>query len=239
MRYPDENGWTSSAPAWIMRMVDDGDFSRQHVLDQPMLDRVSALRPGTALDVGCGEGQFCRMLSKLDIATVGIDPVDAMVEAARSRDPEGDYQVAFAEHLPFANSSFDLVVSYLSLIDIDFLDEAVAEMARVLKPGGRLLVANLSSFSTSSSMIGKRYCRDTGEVLRPLGRYLTEEKTWFEWDGLRVQNWHRPLSTYMRSFLSLGLTLRHFDEPSPSGGPSVRVKSYECMPYLMIMEWEK
>ena len=239
MRDPDENGWKSSAPAWIMRMVDDGDFSRQHVLDQPMLDRVSALRPGTALDVGCGEGRFCRMLSQLNVTTVGIDPVDAMVKAARSCDPEGEYQVAFAEHLPFANNSFDLVVSYLSLIDIDFLDEAVAEMARVLKPGGRLLAANLSSFSTSSAMFGKRYCRDTGEELRPIGRYLEEEKSWFEWDGLRVQNWHRPLSTYMRSFLSLGLTLRHFDEPSPSGGSPERVKSYERMPYLMLMEWEK
>ncbi|MGY3436818.1 class I SAM-dependent methyltransferase [Marinovum sp. KMM 9879] len=235
----DENGWTSSAPAWIKRMGDDGDFSRQHVLDQPMLARVLSKRPASALDVGCGEGRFCRMLAQHQVSTVGIDPIEAMIQEARTRHPYGEYQVAFAEDLPFGEGTFDLAVSYLSLIDIDLLDDAVAEMTRVLKPGGRLLIANLSSFSTSSAIFGKRHCRETGEQLRPLGKYLATEKAWFEWDGLRIQNWHRPLSTYMRAFLSAGLTLRYFDEPSPSGGPPERVKSYDNMPYLTMMEWEK
>jgi SAM-dependent methyltransferase len=220
-------------------MGDDGDFSRENVLDRPMLARVTSLQPKNALDVGCGEGRFCRKLAQLNIATVGIDPVNTMVQEARKRHPGGDYHVGFAEDLPFDDGTFGLVVSYLSLIDIDFMDKAVSEMTRVLEPGGRLLVANLSSFSTSSAIAGKRYCRDTGEELRPLGRYLTEEKLWFEWDGLRIQNWHRPLSTYMHSFLSSGLTLRHFDEPSPLDGPPERVQSYDRMPYLMMMEWEK
>ncbi|MEM8793140.1 MAG: class I SAM-dependent methyltransferase [Pseudomonadota bacterium] len=204
-----------------------------------MIARVEALQPKTALDVGCGEGRFCRMLADLNVATVGIDPVEAMVQEARRRDPAGDYHLGFAEDLPFGDEAFDLVVSYLSLIDIDHLDQAVAEMARVLKPGGRLLVANLSSFSTSSSMVGERYCRETGEELRPLGRYLVEQKQWFEWDGLRVQNWHRPLSTYMQAFLASGLSLRLFDEPAPSSGPPERIQAYARMPFLMMMEWEK
>lgn len=180
MRDPDENGWTSSAPAWIRRIGDDGDFSRQNVLDGPMLARVTLMKPETALDVGCGEGRFCRKLAQLNVATVGIDPVDAMVQEARKRHPSGEYHVGFAEDLPFDDGAFDLTVSYLSLIDIDLLNEAVREMARVLKPGGRLLVANLSSFSTSSAVFGKRYCRDSDEEIRPLGSYLKEEKSWFE-----------------------------------------------------------
>jgi SAM-dependent methyltransferase len=239
MRDPDENGWKSSAASWINRIGDDGDFSRQHVLDGPMIARVASLRPQNAVDVGCGEGRFCRMISDLGVATVGIDPVEAMIEQAKRRHPDGEYRIGYAESLPFGDSTFDLAVSYLSLIDIDFLDEAAKEMARVLKPEGRLLIANLSSFSTSSAIFGKRICNETGEQLRPLGSYLTEEKAWFEWDGLRIQNWHRPLSTYMRAFLGAGLTLRSFDEPTPSGGPLERVKSYERMPYLMTMEWEK
>ncbi|WP_223274809.1 class I SAM-dependent methyltransferase [Tateyamaria sp. syn59] len=239
MRDPDENGWQSSAPAWIDRMADVGDFSRAHVLDAPMLARVAALQPKTALDVGCGEGRFCRMLGDLGIATTGVDPVEAMIDSARLRHPGGAYHIGFAEALPFDDAAFDLVVSYLTLIDIDGLEDAAAEMARVLAPGGRVLVANLTSFSTSSAAIGPRYCRDTGEKLKPLGRYLVEERMWFEWDGLRIQNWHRPLATYMQAFLSQGLTLRHFDEPEPTGGPTERVQAYARMPYLMIMEWEK
>lgn len=239
MRDPDENGWTFSAPAWIRRMGDTGDFSRQHVLDAPMMARVQVANPKRALDVGCGEGRFCRMLGHIGIQTVGVDPVEAMVQAARDQDHTGDYRLGFAEALPCNDQSFDLVVSYLSLIDIDDLEGAAFEMVRVLRPGGRLLIANLSSFSTSSALVGKRICQDTGEILRPLGRYLTEEKAWLEWDGLRIQNWHRPLSRYMSTFLSLGLNLRFFDEPKPCGGSAERLDAYDRMPYLMMMEWEK
>jgi len=239
MRDPDENGWKSSAAAWIARMEDGGDFSRQFVLDAPMKARVAALNPRDALDVGCGEGRFCRMLADLGVATVGVDPVEAMIDTARKRHPDGEYCVGFAEALPCADRSFDLVVSYLSLIDIDDLDTAVQEMARVLRPRGRVLVANLTSFSTSSAIFGKRICKDTGDVLRPLGFYHQEEKVWFEWGGLRIRNWHRTLSTYMQAFLRAGLVLRSFDEPVPSGGPPDRLRAYAQNPYLMMMEWEK
>lgn len=238
-RDPDENGWETSAEAWMRHLGDDGDFSRQFVLDRPMLERVRLAAPSNALDVGCGEGRFCRKLASLGIATCGIDPVTEMIDIARQKQPEGDYKVGFAEDLPVDNESFDLVVSYISLIDIDDAEQAIREMSRVLKPGGRILVANLSSFATSNTPFGKRICRDTGEVLRPLGYYLEEGKSWFRWNDVRVQNWHRPLSRYMQWFLSNGLTLTHFDEPEPHGGPDERLKAYRLMPYLMMMEWQK
>ncbi|MEP5152536.1 class I SAM-dependent methyltransferase [Planktotalea sp.] len=235
----DENGWETSAPNWIKRTGDDGDFSRQFVLDAPMLARVALAHPQNALDVGCGEGRFCRKLGSMGVQTVGLDPIPAMIEAAQQSDPKGQYTLGFAEELPFKDESFDLIVSYLALIDIDDPAKAISEMFRVLKPNGRILVANLSSFSTSSAAIGRRYCKDTGEELRPLGRYLDVQKDWFEWDGLRIQNWHRPLSSYMQWFLEHGLVLTHFDEPQPSGGPIERVEAYQKMPYLMMMEWQK
>ncbi|MEL6838568.1 MAG: class I SAM-dependent methyltransferase [Pseudomonadota bacterium] len=238
-RDPDENGWASSAPAWIARSQDGGDFSREHVLDKPMMARIRALGGGHALDVGCGEGRFCRMMAAEGFQTTGIDPVPAMLDAARSADPDGTYVEGFAETLPFEDAIFDLVVSYLSLIDIDDAETAIAEMVRVLKPGGRILVANLSSFATSSAAFGRRNCAETGEELRPLGHYLREEKLWFAWDGLRIQNWHRPLSCYIQWFLAQGLTLTHFDEPQPCSGPPDRIVKYEKMPYLMMMEWQK
>ncbi|MEM7641287.1 MAG: class I SAM-dependent methyltransferase [Pseudomonadota bacterium] len=238
-RDPDENGWQSSAPVWVDRMAEGGDFSRRHVLDGPMMARVQAAAPSTALDVGCGEGRFCRMMATEGIATTGLDPVPEMIAAARSRDPSGRYLEGFAENLPFADAAFDLVVSYLSLIDIDDLDAAIAGMTRVLAPGGRLLVAHLNGFATSSAALGKRRCAETGEVLRPLGRYLEDRADWFEWDGLRIRNWHRPLSRHMAAFLHANLVLTAFQEPRPTGGPSDRVRAYDDMPYLMLMEWRK
>lgn len=238
-RDPDENGWLSSAPAWIRRTGDEGDFARAFVLDKIMLERATSHNPKHAIDVGCGEGRFCRMLAREGIVTTGVDPVKPMIEEAQSCHPSGDYVLGYAEQLDFPDNSFDLVVSYLALIDIDDVASAISEMSRVLKPGGHILVANLTAFSTSSASHGHKICRDSGETFRPLGTYLTEKRDWFEWDGVRVQNWHRPLSLYMRLFLATGLTLTHFDEPEPHSGSLDRLEAYKQMPFLMTMEWQK
>jgi len=204
-----------------------------------MLSQVFSHAPMSALDVGCGEGRFCRMLNKVGISTFGVDPIAELIEAAKSRDPHGTYLQGFAEDLEFDDNVFYLVVTYLSLIDIDDAGRAISEMARVVKPGGHILVANLTSFSTSSMPLGRKICKETGDAFRPLGLYLQARKDWVEWDELRIQNWHRPLSQYMKWFLEVGLTLTHFDEPQPTGGPKIRVAKYQEMPYLMIMEWQK
>jgi hypothetical protein len=56
------DGWDRSASSWIAALGKRGDWGREHVLDPIMLKRASAQRFERALDVGCGEGRFCRML---------------------------------------------------------------------------------------------------------------------------------------------------------------------------------
>ena len=56
------NGWEASADAWVASQGDEGDFGRRWVMDAPMLERVRRRLWRRALDVGCGEGRFCRML---------------------------------------------------------------------------------------------------------------------------------------------------------------------------------
>ena len=58
--------------------------------------------------------------------------------------------------MPFPGASFDLVVSYLTLIDIADFRLALQEMVRVLQPGGTLLIANLNSFVTATRMDGSK-----------------------------------------------------------------------------------
>ena len=114
-----------------------------------MLERIRRRPYRNALDVGCGEGRFCRILGKLGIKTIGIDPTDTLLQQARSKHQAGDYRCGRAEKLDFPDASFDLVVSYLTLIDIPDIRQALAEMNRVLQPGGTLLIANLTSFTTA------------------------------------------------------------------------------------------
>ncbi|MGH9594107.1 MAG: class I SAM-dependent methyltransferase [Bryobacteraceae bacterium] len=235
-----DNGWQTSAGAWIADMGEDGDFGRRHVLDGIMLSRALMRSPKNALDVGCGEGRFCRMLKRHSVQITGIDPTPALLTAASKRDKDGTYIEAAAERLPFRDGTFDLAVSYLSLIDIPNVEAAIPEIARVLKPNGALLIANLTSFVTA--------CADTGWVKNstgqrlhyPVDHYLDERAMWIAYRGIRIVNHHRPMSTYFRALLGAGLRLVYFDEPEPSAdAPIQKAANYRRAPWFLVMEWVK
>jgi SAM-dependent methyltransferase len=231
------DGWAESAQAWIAEMGEHGDWSRRYVLDAIMLERALARAPADALDVGCGEGRFCRLLSARGIRVVGVDPTLALLERARALDPTGDYRIGVGEALPAEDASFDMVVSYLTLIDIPDYRTAIGEMARVLRPGGSLLVANLTSFATARVRIPET--EDDHERTFEIDHYLDERATMESWCGINVRNWHRPLSAYMKSFLDLGLVLCFFDEPAPVGGDPEIMARYRRIPWFMVMHWIK
>jgi len=236
---PASNGWTESAEAWIADMGEHGDFGRRYVLDPALRLRLEGRGFKRALDVGCGEGRMCRLLSSLGVEAVGLDPTEPLLDAARKRDPAGAYVLGQGEALPFPDQDFDLVLSCMSLIDIPDYAAAIAEMARVLKPGGTLLVANLNSFKSAQ-------VQDSGlaSLAAPPGiridRYLESRSTWEEWRGIAIRNWHRPLSAYMAAFLGQGLQLTHFDEPEPvEGADPRRAPRYRRAPWYLILEWRK
>jgi SAM-dependent methyltransferase len=235
-----DNGWRESASAWIADQGDGGDFGRSHVLDPVMLSRALRQQPRHALDVGCGEGRFCRMLKAAGVLATGIEPTPALLAAARERDPAGLYLEGTAEQLPFADEAFELVVSYLTLVDISDYRTAIREMARVLKPGGSLLIANLNSFNTACGDTG--WMKDScGKKLHyPLDNYLDERAMWVEYRGIRIVNHHRPLSAYLSTLLEAGLRLVYFDEPAPTPDTSpARTKTYRRAPWFLVMEWVK
>jgi SAM-dependent methyltransferase len=178
------------------------------------------------------------LLKAVHIPVVGIDPTEELLAQARIRDPSGDYQLARAELLPFPGASFDLVVTCLTLIDIADFRAALKEMVRVLKPDGVLLIANLNSF-ISSCPRGWIKDADGRYLYYPVDRYLEEFSEWVEWSGIRIENWHRPLASYIRELLALGLTLTFFDEPLPRSGDAVRQERYRRAPWFMVMEWTR
>lgn len=93
-------------------------------------------RPGKqTLDIGCGEGRVTRDLAELGHRTIGIDSSPTLIRYASQAHPAGHYLLADAAALPFPEATFDLVVAYCSLMDIDDMPAAVAEAARVLEGG--------------------------------------------------------------------------------------------------------
>jgi 2-polyprenyl-3-methyl-5-hydroxy-6-metoxy-1,4-benzoquinol methylase len=231
-------GWDASAAAWIAVQGDAGDFGRQYVLDGPMLALVDQLTPARVLDVGCGEGRFCRMLSTRGIATTGIDPTAALIDQARALHPGGDYRLATAETMVLAPASFDMAVCYLSLIDMADLDAALACIIAAIRPGGSLLIANLTAFNTACVTQG--WHREAGrEAVFAIDHYLAERAVTVAWQGISVSNHHRPLQRYMAALLGHGLILRHFAEPPATGGPVEKRERYNRVPNFHIMLWDK
>lgn len=236
-------GWTASARAFI-DFQDAGDVSRTYVLDHVMLRLCGDVRGERALDLGCGEGRFSRMLAERGARCTGIDLIPEMARTARERDgSHNDYAVAEAARIPFRDASFDLAVSYITLVDIADHRGAIAECARVLRPGGALVAANMS-FVSANALPNSGWVRD-GDGKRlyyAIDHYLDERSQWYEWRGIRIENWHRPLSSYMKAYLDAGLVLTDFDEPAPPDDryrDDPHLEDLYRIPLFTTMRWVK
>jgi SAM-dependent methyltransferase len=168
------------------------------------------------LDLGCGEGRVARDLAARGHRVTGVDGSPTLLEAARQAHPEGRYLVADSADLPFPDDSFDLVVAYCVLMDVDDLPGTVAQLGRVLEPGGRLCLAITHPITNTGSR------RDGVFVLdRPyFGRHRFEEEV--ERDGMRMRfsGWNHPLSAYTTAMEDSGLLIEALREPRVGDDPT-------------------
>jgi ubiquinone/menaquinone biosynthesis C-methylase UbiE len=95
------------------------------------------------LDIACGTGTLTRTAAARagQGLVTGLDPNGEMLEVARRRDPEIDWRAGRAESIPFPDDTFDAVVSQFGFMFFEDQRAALAEMVRVLRPGGHLAVA--------------------------------------------------------------------------------------------------
>lgn len=232
-------GWDASAQAWIDTV--QNDLNRKYVLDGPMLSECGDVDGRKILDAGCGEGRFCRMLAERGARVTGIDITAALIEEARRRHPDGEYTVGHVETLPYDDATFDLLVSYVVLLDVKDFRAAIREMARVLKPGGRAAVSNLQSFATT---IERPWVRDAegNKIHFAMDNYNEEVGTAVAWEGISIFNYHRPLHFYINAFLESGLQLVKFLEPLPSSEAVKEAPSladYLRVPFMNLTTWRK
>ncbi len=205
--------WIESANAWIADQGADGDWSRREILDPALEPILLEIQGKAILDLGCGEGRYSRMLKDKGAVVTGIDPVPQFIEHARSLDSESRYLEGTAEALPFADGSFDIVLCYLSVVDIADLKTAASEITRVLGKRGKLVIVTISNLASSTSGWIKD---DVGhKAYRKVDRYMEEFALDLEWRDIKIRNYHRPLSYTLGLFLGHGFVLTRFVEPLP------------------------
>jgi ubiquinone/menaquinone biosynthesis C-methylase UbiE len=166
------------------------DYARGRALTERQMrawtDAFSALLPGrrplAGLDVGSGTGRFTPALADAFGPVTGIEPSVRMREVARaqSRHPGVRYVAGSAEDLPVPSGSADYALMFLSWHHVQDKNRAARELARVLKPGGRLLLR--SNFS---------------DHIPPSGWWLEYFPRGYEADASLFQPLHEVIATFM------------------------------------------
>ena len=124
-----------------------GDFSRiapsAMIVGELMCDEIPVYAGQRVLDVGCGSGNTALAAARRRAEVTAIDPVAKLLTVAQERAAVDKLDIEWhegsAEALPFADGSFDLVLSTFGMIFSTHPAKAVSEAARVLEPGGRLV----------------------------------------------------------------------------------------------------
>jgi ubiquinone/menaquinone biosynthesis C-methylase UbiE len=203
--------WERQAEAWVRWAREPGHDSYWLFHRDRFLELLPS--PGSlTVDVGCGEGRFSRHLKELGHTVLAVDRSSTMVRHAREADPDLDVREADAAALPLEDGAADLVVSFMSLMNMDDLGGAVHEAARVLGPSGRYCVAIVHPLNTAGAFTSRQ--DDAPFVIE--GSYFerTQKEVPVERDGLRMTflDAHRPLQDYFQALEAAGLLVEHLRE---------------------------
>ena len=154
---------------------------------------VRSVPPGRALDAACGTGRHAQHLTGLGHRVLGVDLSPDMLARARARVPQAEFKTGDLRELPAQEGSFDLIVCGLALAHLPELDQPARELARVLAPGGRLVVS----------------------VLHPFQALLGWHAPFSSQDGRRgfVREHPHLHADYLAAFAGAGLRITHCVEP--------------------------
>jgi SAM-dependent methyltransferase len=236
-----DEAWETHADWWQEKFTDGADPE----YEEQMLPLISQHLQGATrvIDIGCGEGQVARHITRTTGASVvGVDPSVAQLVTAEARGGGPRYLKGAADALPVPDGAFDAAVACLVFEHITNVDGALAEVARVLAPGGTFLfLLNHPLLQAPGSgwiddqILGEQYWR--------IGPYLTEDISMEELaPGVVLPFVHRPLSRYVNTMAELGLRIERMEEPAPPPGFIARAPEYEesaTIPRLLVLRTVK
>lgn len=183
-------------------------------LDEPIVDSiVDTLPVGDALDAACGTGRFSVRLAARGHRVVGVDNSSEMLELARLKAPGADFRVGELDELPLPDGSVDLVVCALALSHVPDLAAVMAQFARVVRPGGHVVIADAHHELVFRGSIVK--------ALGPNGE-----------PGLAETYRHTP-GDFLRAALPVGLEVRRCEEPALSSSDS-RSQAPPPPPHIVV-----
>jgi SAM-dependent methyltransferase len=179
----------------------DGPGNQLLDIEGPIVQRIlDDVPPGAAVDVACGTGRHSLHLAARGHRVIGVDGSPDMLAVARAKLPEGDWRLGDLHDLPVGDACADLVVCALALTHVPDLAPVFAEFARILRPGGHLVVSDARSLVEG--------------IGRPmLGRDAQGRPILMRW-------WDHRASAYLAAALPQGFAVRACLEPARPDPPA-------------------
>ncbi|MFZ4586008.1 MAG: class I SAM-dependent methyltransferase [Acidimicrobiia bacterium] len=216
--------WEQHSQWWVDEFTDGVDPEYEEQIIPLAVNMLGECR--VVLDAGTGEGQCARALARAGVQVIGMDPAFAQLRVAAERDHAAALMQGAIESLPVASGSVDGVLACLVFEHVPNHVPAIAEISRVLQPGGRfLLVLNHPLMQTPESgwvidhVLDEQYWR--------VGPYLdvavAEEELA---PGVVLPFVHRPLSQYVNALADHGLVIERMFEFEPPAAFLAKAPEY-------------
>jgi 2-polyprenyl-3-methyl-5-hydroxy-6-metoxy-1,4-benzoquinol methylase len=226
-----EKAWDRNARVWSEHINDGTDLVRRYLIEPGLARALGDIRGRRVLDAGCGEGLYSRWLAKRGARVTGVDFSKALIDIARAeeeRRPLGiRYRVGdLMARGGMGREKFDVVVACQVVMALPDHRRAIRELARVLRPGGQLLlVLNHPCF------------------LVPLDdNYFAGRTVWwkfFEGQVTSTALYHRTLESYVSALGAAGLAVTNLFEPRSSAAAARRfedLKAARSAAIVLIVE---
>lgn len=204
---------------WYHEHLSEGENTYQRQVVLPNLLRLVEPAPGkTVADIACGQGFFAREFARAGATVVGSDIAPELIKKAKAAGDGVTYQVAPAHQLGFiADRTIDVATVVLALQNIAEVKETFAEVKRILKPDGRLiLVLNHPAFRAPKRS-GWGWDEENQIQYRRVDGYLHESQAEIQMhpgadpDQVTV-SFHRPLQWYFKLLTNQGFAITRLEE---------------------------
>ncbi len=211
--------WDIAAEGWVDFVRTGRDYFRDCLNNPATFRLIGSVKGKIVLDLACGEGYNTRILARKGAKVTGVDRSKTLIDLARTE--EGRERLGIRYRRTDANSlkgisdnSFDLVTCFMALQDIEDHEGAVAEAARILKPGGHFV------FSIPHPCFEKLMVN--GARISAAEKYFDKIEYPIEWNMERLRtkfktvSFHRSLTDYSLALAKSGLSISRLVEPRPT-----------------------
>ncbi len=241
------------AEKWAERQRSGDNLSHEFLEKPAMMAALPDLTGKDVLALGCGTGEECPKLKNLGAHRVmGVDKEVELIELAKKEYPDIEFDVMPMENLNFPENSFDVVYSSLVMHYSPDWRIPLAQVKKVLKPGGIFLFSTHHPLWWSAEKVrekdkfitrlgGAKVGKDGYEVY---GDYLNSRQIddiWF--NEFEVHFFHKPLSEIINQIVSSGLIIKEFIEPKPIDEVKSKKLNFwaihQKMPFFMIFKLQK